>query len=102
MRRQLPIVRAGSQANLAHRKILKTKVFFCYTELMLNRHGVFELSAFDLVGHLGCRFLTALNHEVAMGHHEKPAFWDPLLDLLRERTTPHEQADVDHLQSAGY
>ncbi len=43
------------------------------------------LSASDLVGHLNCRYLTALDLAVARGELEKPAVWDPVLDVLAQR-----------------
>jgi hypothetical protein len=43
------------------------------------------LSASDLVGHLHCRRLTALDIDVANGSQAKPEFWDPFQELLRER-----------------
>ncbi len=41
--------------------------------------------ASDLVGHLHCRHLTALDIEVANGRLEKPKFWDPFQEILQER-----------------
>ena len=43
------------------------------------------LSASDLVGHLHCRHLTALDVEVANGRLEKPEYWDPFQEILQER-----------------
>jgi predicted RecB family nuclease len=60
-----------------------------------------ELSASDLVGHLNCAHLTSLDLAVARGSLAKPARWDPVLELLRERGARHEQAYVDHLRSLG-
>jgi uncharacterized protein len=42
----------------------------------------FQLSASDLVGHLNCRHLTALDRAVAEGALAKPQIWDPLLKIL--------------------
>lgn len=60
-----------------------------------------QLSATDLVGHLNCGHLTALDLKVVSGDLQKPAHWDPLLEILRERGFRHEQAFIDHLKQAG-
>ncbi|WP_284777422.1 TM0106 family RecB-like putative nuclease [Agrobacterium sp. lyk4-40-TYG-31] len=60
-----------------------------------------RLSATDLVGHLNCRHLTGLDIEVARGTLSKPAFWDPLLQILWERGARHEQDFVNHLKAQG-
>lgn len=60
------------------------------------------LSASDLVGHLNCRHLTGLDIEVARSTLPKPAFWDPLLQILWERGARHEQGYVDHLKAQGF
>lgn len=59
------------------------------------------LSATDLVGHLNCKHLTALDIGVAKGSLPKPKRWDPLLELLQERGRRHEQGFVDHLKTEG-
>lgn len=59
------------------------------------------LSASDLVGHLNCRHLTSLDLAVANGELERPVIWDPLLQILWERGTRHEQGFVEHLRSQG-
>lgn len=59
------------------------------------------MSASDLVGHLNCRHLTALDMEVAEGALAKPKHWDPLLEILQERGRRHEAAFVDHLRDLG-
>ena len=69
---------------------------------MLNNKGLLNFSASDLVGHLSCDHLTALDAAVARGVREKPKFWDPLLDILRERGAVHEKAYLEHLKGAGY
>ena len=61
----------------------------------------FELSATDLIGHLNCRHLAALDRAVAEGTASRPKVWDPLLDILRERGAIHEQNYVEHLRKAG-
>ena len=59
---------------------------------------VIILSAHDLVGNLYCAHLTGVDLQVARGTLAKPARWDPLLDILRERGQRHEQAFLDHLR----
>ncbi|NKJ07907.1 TM0106 family RecB-like putative nuclease [Rhizobium sp. SG741] len=61
----------------------------------------FQLTASDLVGHLNCARLTALDIKVASGELAKPHVWDPMLEILRERGFRHEQEFVDHLKSTG-
>ena len=60
------------------------------------------LSAHDLVGNLYCAHLTGVDLQVALGVLPKPARWDPLLDLLRDRGRKHEQAFLDHLRASGF
>jgi predicted RecB family nuclease len=59
------------------------------------------LSASDLVGHLHCRRLTALDVEVAEGRLAKPEYWDPFQEILRERGRRHEAGYIDHLKADG-
>lgn len=61
-----------------------------------------QLSATDLVGHLKCQHLTALDLEVATGSLVRPKRFDPLLDILRERGFQHEQAFIEHLDGLGF
>jgi predicted RecB family nuclease len=61
-----------------------------------------QLSASDLVGHLNCEHLTALDMEVANGRLAKPVHWDPLLEILQERGLRHERAYLEHLRSLGH
>lgn len=61
----------------------------------------FEFSATDLVGHLNCHHLTALDRAVAEGTLPKPKVWDPLLQILAERGATHERDYVEHLTKAG-
>ncbi|WCA60513.1 TM0106 family RecB-like putative nuclease [Agrobacterium tumefaciens] len=68
---------------------------------MQLRNDSLLLSASDLVGHLNCRHLTGLDIEVARGTLPKPAFWDPLLQILWERGARHEQGYVEHLKAQG-
>jgi len=68
---------------------------------MLRLSQGVQLSASDLVGHLNCRNLTELDLAVANGTLAKPKFWNPLLDVLRERGLRHEQGYVEHLRAKG-
>jgi predicted RecB family nuclease len=61
-----------------------------------------QLSATDLVGHLNCGHLTALDVQVATGALKKPESYDPLLEILRERGQRHEDAYIQHLRDEGY
>ncbi|TIM31593.1 MAG: TM0106 family RecB-like putative nuclease [Mesorhizobium sp.] len=60
-----------------------------------------QLTATDLAGHMSCAHLTTLDMQVAYGVLAKPAHWDPLLDILRERGYRHEKAFIDHLEAQG-
>src|SRR5438105_11978340 len=60
-----------------------------------------RFSASDLVGHVDCHHLTALDAAVARGELEKPRFWDPLLQALFDRGLTHERAYVEHLRQTG-
>jgi predicted RecB family nuclease len=64
--------------------------------------GTVELSAADLIGHLGCRHLTQLDLAVATGKEKAPKIWDPLLGLLWERGLAHERSYIEHLEAAGF
>jgi uncharacterized protein len=59
-------------------------------------------SASDLVGHLDCHHLTALDAAVARGSMQRPKIWDPVLQALVERGLEHERQYVDHLKEAGF
>lgn len=63
--------------------------------------GTLNLSAGDLVGHLNCRYLTALDLRVANGELAKPKIWDPVLEVLAERGTLHEQGFIEHIEASG-
>ena len=63
--------------------------------------GTLNLSAGDLVGHLNCRYLTALDLRVANGELDKPKIWDPVLEVLAERGTLHERAFIEHIEASG-
>ena len=54
------------------------------------------------MGFLNCRHLTNLDRAVAEGVAARPHVWDdPLLQLLWERGSVHEQKYVEHLKQAG-
>ncbi len=63
--------------------------------------GSIRLSADDLVGYLNCHHLSGLDRAVAEGKRAKPKVWDPLLEILWERGSIHEQNYVDHLKGSG-
>jgi uncharacterized protein len=60
-----------------------------------------QLSATDLVGHTNCEHLTELDLRCVAGELPKPAQWDPMLEILRERGFRHEAAFIQHLESSG-
>lgn len=60
-----------------------------------------QLSASDLVGHLNCGHLTALDRLVADGDLKKPYVWDPFLEILQQRGAQHEAGFIDHLRASG-
>jgi predicted RecB family nuclease len=68
---------------------------------MRNVGGTIELSAADLIGHLGCRHLTQLDLAVAHGKDKPPKIWDPLLELLWQRGLAHERGYIEHLEGSG-
>src|SRR3984893_4381892 len=61
-----------------------------------------RFSASDLVGHVDCHHLTALDVAVARGELRRPRFQDPLLQALFDRGLAHERAYVEHLRKAGH
>lgn len=61
-----------------------------------------NLSASDLVGHLNCGHLTALDRQVAYGTLRKPQIYDPMLEVLQERGAQHEAAYIEYLRQAGH
>lgn len=65
-------------------------------------NGTIQLSASDLIGHLNCNHLSVLDIQVASGLLAKPDYYDPLLEILRERGQRHEKAFIEHLQTSGY
>jgi predicted RecB family nuclease len=60
-----------------------------------------RFSASDLVGHLDCHHLTALDAAVARGTASKPKIWDPVLETLAERGRAHERAYLEKLKESG-
>jgi len=60
-----------------------------------------RFSASDLVGHLDCHHLTALDAAVARGTAVKPKIWDPVLETLAERGRAHERQYVENLKKSG-
>jgi uncharacterized protein len=60
-----------------------------------------RFSASDLVGHLDCHHLTALDAAVARGNLNKPKIWDPVLQTLVERGLAHERQYVETLKQSG-
>src|SRR2546421_12050908 len=69
---------------------------------MLRIGETLRFSASDLVGHVACNHLTALDAAVARGELHRPRFWDPLLQALFDRGLAHERQYVEHLRHAGY
>jgi predicted RecB family nuclease len=63
--------------------------------------GQFRFSASDLVGHLDCHHLTALDAAVARGTATKPKIWDPVLETLAERGRAHERQYLEKLKESG-
>jgi predicted RecB family nuclease len=61
----------------------------------------FRFSASDLVGHLDCHHLTALDAAVARGTATKPKIWDPVLETLAERGRAHERQYLEKLKELG-
>lgn len=66
---------------------------------MKKENGTIYLSASDLVGHLSCTHLSTLDLQVVTGALEKPDYYDPLLEILRERGFRHEQDYIEYLKS---
>jgi predicted RecB family nuclease len=60
-----------------------------------------RFSASDLVGHVDCHHLTALDAAVAGGSLNKPKIWDPVLEALVARGRTHEREYVEHLKQSG-
>jgi predicted RecB family nuclease len=60
-----------------------------------------RFSASDLVGHLDCHHLTALDAAVARGTALRPKIWDPVLETLAERGRAHERQYLEKLKESG-
>src|ERR1700679_3865853 len=60
-----------------------------------------RFSASDLVGHLDCHHLTALDAAVARGTATKPKIWDSVLETLAERGRAHERQYFEKLKESG-
>ena len=60
-----------------------------------------ELSASDVSRFLGCRHRTGLDLAVALRQMTRPAWADPLLDILRERGLEHEKQYTEALRAKG-
>jgi predicted RecB family nuclease len=63
--------------------------------------SLLRFSASDLVGHLDCHHLTALDAAVARGSMQKPKIYDPVLETLVERGRAHERQYVESLKLSG-
>ena len=57
-----------------------------------------RLSATDLANHLSCAHLSQLSRSAAEGRAEKPKWYDPIGEILRERGIAHEAAYLSHLR----
>ena len=58
----------------------------CTSVAFMRKDGeTVHLTASDLVGHLNCRYMTALDLSTARGEIAKPSVWDPVLEVLAER-----------------
>jgi uncharacterized protein len=68
---------------------------------MQTLNNQLRFSASDLVGHLDCHHLTALDAAVARGSLSKPKIWDPVLQTLVERGLAHERQYVETLKQSG-
>ena len=69
---------------------------------MKSINGKIHLTASDLVGHLNCSHLSAIDVKVAFGLLAKPDHYDPLLEILRERGRRHERDFLENLKTNGY
>ncbi len=63
--------------------------------------GTIDLSASDLSRFLGCRHLTALDMQMALGQRERPTWVDPILEVLQKRGLDHEKGYVASLRIRG-
>ena len=60
-----------------------------------------RLSATDLAKQLACRHLTQLEVRGAKGELRKPHWYDPGVDVLRQKGMEHERSYLDHLKNQG-
>ena len=67
---------------------------------MHHLNNSLRFSASDLVGHLDCHHLTALDAAVARGSITRPKIWDPVLQTLVERGLAHEREYVETLKNS--
>jgi len=58
-----------------------------------------QYSASDLINYLGCKHLTDLNRQTALGNINPPEWSNPTLALLQQKGKEHEQAYVEFLKS---
>jgi predicted RecB family nuclease len=63
--------------------------------------GQLVVSATDLVGHLACEHLTALERGAARGEWKRPVHEDPELDLLQKKGAEHESRCLQRFQEEG-
>src|SRR5712672_2034062 len=68
---------------------------------MQTLNNQLRFSASDLIGHLDCHHLTALDAAVARGSITKPKIWDPVLQTLVERGMAHEREYVETIKKSG-
>lgn len=68
---------------------------------MEQADGRMIVSASDLVGHLACAHITALEGEAAAGRRPRPERDDPELAVLQRRGFEHEAAHLAALTAAG-
>ena len=68
---------------------------------MQLKSGDIHLSASDLVNYLGCKHLTELDRDVALGNASKPDWNNPALAILQKKGQEHEDAYVAHLKATG-
>ncbi len=65
-----------------------------------TNHSI-KYSASDLVNYLGCKHLTEMDRQTALGTIDPPDWSNPTLALLQQKGLEHEQAYVEHLKSQG-
>lgn len=68
---------------------------------MRMNNGQLQLSATDLIKHLGCRHLSMLDLLAARGDIRRPFWNDPAVAVLEQRGFRHEAAYLAHLESQG-